>query len=248
MGIKTFMDGARQVGLVPAAINRIQRARMRFEPAVSMRSKHSSAPLLCRSNTSDIHVFSQIFYMREYRCLDHVKEADFIVDCGANVGYSAAYFLSRFPKATLVAVEPDPENFRLLGENLAPYGARSKAICEGIWSHETGLVFEPDSQGTGQEWGRMVREVREGEKPDVHAIDIGSILDGSGKERISILKIDIEGSEAAVFSDNYHRWIDRVDNLVIEIHGQQCEKIFRDAIGDRFNVSHCDELTVCIRQ
>lgn len=248
MGIKTFMDGAREVGLFSAVINHTRRARMRSEPVVAMRSKYANSPLLCRANTSDAQVFWQIFYQREYRCLDHVKDADFIVDCGANVGYSSAYFLSRFPNATLVAVEPDADNFRLLQQNIAPYGQRASCLRDGIWSHETGLVFAPDTQGAGQEWGRTVRAARDGETADVHAIDIGSILRESGKEQISILKIDIEGSEAAVFSENYQNWLDRVDNLVIEIHGTQCEKIFREAIRDRFEVSQCDELTVCIRR
>lgn len=51
-------------------------------------------PLRCRANTSDIDVFYGVFVLREYACLDDVEDATLIVDCGANVGYSAAYFLS----------------------------------------------------------------------------------------------------------------------------------------------------------
>ena len=35
-----------------------------------------------------------------------------ILDCGANIGVSAGYFALEFPAARIVAVEPQPENFR----------------------------------------------------------------------------------------------------------------------------------------
>jgi hypothetical protein len=78
------------------------------------------------------------------------------------------------------------------------------------------------------------------------AVDIGTLLETSGHERISILKIDIEGAESNVFSSNYHSWIGKVDNLVIELHSNECRSIFTDAISKvKFSLSECDELTVC---
>ena len=213
-----------------------------------MRSKYSRFDLMCRAGSSDIQVFDQIFQVREYRCLDDVTTADLIIDCGANVGYSAVYFLSRYPDATLVAVEPDPQNFNVLETNVRPFGTRATCIRSGVWSHPTGLVIARDSLGLGKEWGRTVRETVVGETPDFHANDIGSILERTGKGRISILKIDIEGSEAEVFSKNYEGWIDKVDNLVIELHGAHCCEVFSKAISGRgFRLSHCEELTVCTR-
>jgi FkbM family methyltransferase len=241
----------REVGLLSAVLNKLQRMRLKRLPVgrtALLRSKHARFALVCRAGTSDLDVFGQIFQMREYRCLDDVMTADLIVDCGANVGYSAAYFLSRFPEAMVVAVEPDSQNFSVLEANVRPFGARAICICQGIWSHTTGLIFVRDTLGQCDEWARRVREIVEGETADVYAIDIGSILQRSGKKRISILKIDIEGSEAAVFAKNFESWIDKVDNLVIELHGAYCEEVFARAISERgFQISRCEELTVCRR-
>lgn len=196
--------------------------------------------------TSDINVFTQIFMSREYRCLDEVQEPSLIIDCGANVGYSSAYFLSRFPKAHLIAVEPDPKNFAMLLDNIRPFGGRATAICSGIWSREVGLVFSQEPFGDGREWARTVRVARDDEKPDMMAKDIGTLLKESGFERISILKVDIEGSEAEVFGSNYEPWIGRVDHMVIELHGGKCEEIFGEAIAkEDLRVERCDELVVC---
>jgi FkbM family methyltransferase len=203
---------------------------------------------LCRAGTSDVDVFTQILVDREYRCLDAVENAGLVVDCGANVGYSAAYFLTRFPEAFVVAVEPDPGNFEMLVRNLAPYEGRARPMHTGVWSHPAGLAISEEKFGDGREWAVRVREARAGERPVMMATDIATLLAGSGYSRISILKVDVEGAEQVIFAGRPGAWLDLVDNLVIELHGAECERVFNRAIADRgFYVSRCDELTVCTR-
>jgi FkbM family methyltransferase len=214
---------------------------------IVLQSRFAKYPLVCRAGASDVDVFSQIFVTREYRCLDNVREAGLIIDCGANVGYSSAYFLTAYPSAALIAVEPDPENFRLLAENLKAYGARVSLRRAAIWSKPTTLSWSLSDFGDGREWARSVSESKGKGNASIPAIDIGSLLAASGRERISILKIDIEGAESVVFSENY-AWLSRVDNLVIELHSEECKTIFHRAIAaEDFVVSECEELTVCQR-
>jgi FkbM family methyltransferase len=227
------------------------RARWRvglLAAAYVLRSKYAKYPLWCRPDSSDLSVFGQIFVQREYRCLDMLSSADLIIDCGANVGYSAAYFLTRFDHARVIAIEPDPANFALLQRNLAPYGARARCIQAGVWSHSTALVIDESSAGAGAEWARTVRPARAGDTDALPAVDIATLLNESGAARISILKVDIEGSEREVFARNTAGWLPRVDNLVIELHGAECTQVFDAAVEpERFLRSTCDELTVCVR-
>jgi hypothetical protein len=66
-------------------------------------------------------------------------------------------------------------------------------------------------------------------------------------KRISILKIDIEGSEYELFTSKSIEWLDLVDNMVIELHGQRCSDAFFAAIdATRYDISTCDELTICL--
>ena len=216
---------------------------------VTMRSNRASHPLVARSHTSDGQVFYQVFARLEYACVDDMSEVSLIIDCGANVGYSSAYFLTRFPNAKLVAVEPDPGNFKMLQRNLDPFGPRAKLIQSGIWSHSCGLVISEEKYGDGREWAIQVRETKPGETLQMMAVDIGTLLRESGQPRISILKIDIERAEAVVFASNFESWIDKVDNLVIELHDEECQRIFFKAIeGQGFEISHSGELTVCRRR
>lgn len=248
-----FQAAVTNLGLAPAVFNKLQRLqhRLHARPERALfrfSSKRARCPLYCRPDTSDLNVFWQIFIAREYRCLDEVKQADLIIDCGANVGYSSAYFLSSYPKAMVVAVEPDGENFAMLERNLAPFKSRTRLVRSAVWSHAVGLKLSEDVFGDGREWARTVRPVRSGELPDMVATDIGTLLRESGHERISILKVDIEGAEKIVFAENCQEWLPRVDNLVIEIHGPECESVVRNAVApEGFSISSCAELTVFTR-
>ncbi len=194
-------------------------------------------------------MFAEVICHRAFRCLDPIQTAKLILDCGANVGYSSAYFLSRYPESTVIAIEPDVDNFKMLERNLAPYGDRYKGICSAIWSHSTGMVLSEDRLGVGDECARTVRPVHADEKPEFMAIDIGSILDRSGFDRISILKVDIEGAERIVFASNYESWLSCVDSLVIELHDAECIRVFQNAIvHQNFEVSACDDQVVCLRK
>lgn len=216
------------------------------------RTKCAKYPLRARPGTSDRSVFWRVFVYREYLRMGEPKNPGLIIDCGSNVGYSCAYFLTRFPKSYVIAVEPDVGNFDLLRANLAPYGDRCRLVNSAVWSKPAGLVFE-ESTLKESEQGRRVRETREGEKPAMIATDIGQLLRESGFDRISILKIDIEGSEVEVFSSNCSEWISRVDHLLIELHGEECAAAFEKAIASEPFVSiqpdksRYEELVVCKR-
>lgn len=236
------------LGFARYAAHRITNSSPRKQAPYRLHSRLTRFPLWCRPRTSDLTMYGEIICHRAFRCLDGVREARLILDCGANAGYSSAYFLSRYPEATVIAIEPDPENFKLLERNLAPYVGRFQAINSAIWSHPIGVVLSEDSLGIGKECARTVRPVRPGEQPAMKTLDIGTILDRSGFERISILKMDIEGAERIVFESNYERWLSRVDNIVMDLEDAECERVFKKAIaGEDFEVTTCDHQTVCQR-
>jgi FkbM family methyltransferase len=213
-------------------------------------------PLACRPNTSDFDVFIEMFIEAEYAAIDDLEDVGLIIDCGANVGYSAAYLLTRFPHAELIAVEPDAGNFEVMDQNLKPYGDRATALHAAIWSHEAKLVVVDNSYRDGRSWAIQVREAGPDEAFDAEGVDIATLLARSGHERISILKMDIEGAEAVVFSADYEAWLGAVDTLVIELHDDSsfgpATPVFEKAIAGRgFTISRVHslggELTVCRR-
>lgn len=239
------------------ATDRISALRLAFwkgHTDIHVRPKGAATAVLIRGNSSDIEVFGQIFIQQEYACLLGAKTVDFVIDAGANVGYASVFFLSHFPHCQVVAIEPDPANFAALRENLAPYGARATLHNCGIWSKPAQLTIESNLYRDGREWTRQVRECAAGETGDVTAITIGDILRESRRDRLSLLKMDIEGAEAVVFADpTCQDWLKRTDALAIELHDDtsfgEATTLFHQAIRDQqFQLSQSGELTICRRR
>ena len=244
------------LGLLGACLYALARIRDRFYPVGTslLTSRFAKHALRCRHGTSDLSTFHQIFIEREYACLDNLEHVDLIIDCGAYVGYSSAYFLTRFPNSHVVAIEPDPHNFSVLRTNLTLYGKRVDLLQMAVWSHPALLVFSETKYRDGEAWTTHVRECKSGEAPSVTAIDISKILEQSGRQRISVLKVDIEGAEGVVFqrAGGVEKWIDRVDVIAIELHDDSefgpCSDIFLSSISEQgFQISRSGELTICRR-
>ncbi len=211
-----------------------------------LEARDSMYPLFCRCDSSDRDVFRSVFEWQEYASLNDLSDVRLIIDCGANVGYTAAYFLTRFPLARVIAIEPDRDNFVVLAENLKPYGDRVTLLQTGVWSHSTGLTLCQGEFGDDGEWVTQVRESLPEERPDVRAVDIGTLLRESGCDKIDILKLDIERSEMEVFARNYEEWLSKTRSMAVELNGQDCEEVFYRAIeGYSFSISHSVEVVIC---
>ncbi len=207
--------------------------------------KGYESPAWLRYGSSDRLVFKQIFLQEEYAALKDLDDPKLIVDCGANVGYSSLYFLNQYPNTTIIAVEPDPENFKVCERNLAPYQDRVSLMQSAIWSHPAQLRSN-FSKGPGNEWAVRVKECRPGEESNLVSTDIATLLENSDFETIDLLKIDVEGAEAVIFSHNFDTWLKKVKNIVIELHGKACENAFFQALSAyNYERSKQGELTIC---
>lgn len=218
----------------------------------SLHPKRLEHPLHLRAGTSDIEVFYQIFVEQEYGVMDEFHDVGLIIDGGANVGYSAAYFLSTFAGCEVIAIEPDPENAKVLQLNMAPYGKRVRCAEAGLWSHSARLKMAESSFRDGAHWARQVRECGPEESGGLPSVGIGELLRDSGHQRISVLKLDIEGAETVLFSKGYEDWIDKVDTFVIELHEDSpwgnASAAFHAAIEGRgLALSRSGELTIARR-
>lgn len=180
-------------------------------------------PLIIRKNTSDWKAFKQIFISRDY---DFPIDIDpkLIIDGGANVGYASLFFADKFPKAEIFAVEPEESNFEVLKKNTARF-SQIKPIKAGLW-HKNAYIKVLD---VGQsKWGFMIEESSP-DGCDVQTITIDQILKQSKYDEIGILKLDIEGAEKELFSENYDSWLGKVNVLIIELHDR-----FKEGCGAAF--------------
>ena len=191
------------------------RARTPMKSEFQVTPERAAHPLTLRAGSSDVMTYEQVFVERQY-AINLAEPPRTIVDCGGYVGLTAVYFTTTFPEAKIVAVEPDPENFDVLRENVAPY-PNVVPVHGAVWSEETVLrVIDP---GVGS-WGYRTLPGRSGGSParcEVRAQTIPQLIEEHELGQIDILKLDIEGAEKQVLQES-GEWIDRVSVLAVEIH------------------------------
>lgn len=187
-----------------------------------------SHPLCLRTGTSDLPAFYQIFLEKSYEGVK-INDPEFIIDGGANIGLFAIEMKNKYPKSIIVCIEPDPNNFFALQQNIQHYD-NVFAENAGLWNKDTKLrVYDKYNCG---EWGFVVEEDTELGK--IAAVSIETIMKKYGREKIDILKLDIETSEKQLFKENYKNWLPKTKLIAVELHDyleQGCSKSFFSAVS-----------------
>lgn len=170
-------------------------------------------PLIIRKGTTDRDVFKAIFVRGEFHLPVSITPR-LIIDAGAYTGLSTLYYAQTYPSAKIIAIEPESSNFSVL-EKHTKHFANIVRLHAGLWDKHAHLKIV--DRGSGN-WGFGITEVPQDEPFDIQAVTIESVLALSGCEKIDILKLDIEGSEKQLFSQNYESWLSKVNIIVVELH------------------------------
>jgi FkbM family methyltransferase len=181
---------------------------------VSVQLPECKDSMLLRRHTTDIAAFEQVFIDREYDLPMGQKDPKWIVDAGANVGCASVYFATRFPSASILAIEPESSNYEMLEQNGRKFH-NITTIRGAIWNSDTELEIQNPMD---DKWAFRVQRASTQGASRVDALSIPSILKKTGTGWIDILKVDIEGAEKELFDESSAQWIDRVGVIIIELH------------------------------
>ena len=165
-------------------------------------------------------VFLDVFVRKEYKN-PYSDDIDLILDLGANVGYSAIYFAKHYPNATIVALEPEETNFKLLCRNTKQY-PNVISLNIGVWWRQAKIdVINPNADS----WGYRFKET---ESRGIECVTIQELIEKYGSRRGVMIKMDVEGAEEEIFEKN-PKWLSIVKLIQVEIHG--CWKAVFDALS-----------------
>ncbi len=183
--------------------------------------------MLLRKNTSDFHVFAEIFMKNEYEFLmtNYEKYAknitpNVIIDIGANIGCATLYFKQCYPKANIVSVEAEKNNFSALKQNIKMNNYENIYLYHNaFWINEENLMVE-ESFRDGRDWAFAIRPTAQKSTQTIKGLTLQNIIEKHNFETIDILKIDIEGGEKWILEDEISMKIiqKNVKILLIEIH------------------------------
>jgi len=133
-----------------------------------------------------------------------------IVDVGAHIGMASILFALKYPSAKIIAVEPEPSNFRALLRNTAPYETITP-IQAALWRQDGEVAL-----GVSSAHPKGAFQIVENGQRRVRAMTMDTIMRKTGIDSIDILKVDIERAEKEVFESC--PWISKVRVLAIELH------------------------------
>lgn len=177
-------------------------------------------PIYIRPGTPDAKTIINNIIREDYGFVAPSVPPSSMIDAGAYIGDTSAYFLSKYPNLRIAAFEPDPNNYEIARQNLRPYGDRVRLFNEAL-SSRSGTVFISNSY----EGARISNSGVE-----IEATTIPAIMAVMGWEHLSILKMDIEGEEVNVLDEKADAWLKHVGLLIVETHGSHVESKVRQTL------------------
>ena len=188
-----------------------------------------SKPFSIRNNPYDYATFEEVILNEAYN-IEVPFSPEYIIDGGGNIGLTACYFATKYPKAIIISVEPDAENYKTLKTNTSAY-KKIIAIKSGIWKKNSYLKIIDSHVGNN---AFTVTESPEADEQAIKAVGIYNLMIEYNFPKIDILKLDIEGSEKELFETNFEDWLPKTKILIIELHDAMktgCSKSVFNAIS-----------------
>jgi FkbM family methyltransferase len=160
-----------------------------------------------------LHTYKEIFEKEIYKFRTE-EDKPVIIDCGANIGLSLIYFKQLYPASTIIAFEPDQQNFKLLEQNVSANDYTNVQLNQAaVWEADGEISFEANETEASH-----ISEAQNATR--VKSIRLKNVLESC--EKVDFLKVDIEGAEWQVVMDSRDE-LKKVDHFFLEYHGKVSE-------------------------
>lgn len=193
-------------------------------------------PIYVRKASSDVKLFKQILVYNEYEFALSSFNPSFIIDAGANIGLSSLFFARKYPSASIVALEPEDNNYSMLKKNTIAY-PNIIPIHAGLWTKKCKLeIVSYDVDSTGF----MVREATSQTVQAISACSINDLLIQHSVTKLDMIKLDIEGAEREILTEN-NSWLEKTKIVIVELHDRKqpgCSHAFFSAFQKYDFVCH----------
>lgn len=145
-----------------------------------------------------------------------------IIDAGAHLGLASLYFKWLYPRAAIIAFEPNPQLAKLYRLNMMENNLSSVTLHEAALGKTAGQksFWIDDTSWQWQSVGSFYQGAWNGEQKKQREISVQVVRlnDYLGSlPRVDLLKLDIEGAEAGVLLSLKKEFF-KVKNLIFEWH------------------------------
>lgn len=173
-------------------------------------------PVVVRPGTRDLVTYHDVFVRRYHETRNHPTPVEVIVDVGANIGLVSRWYAKLFPRAEIVAVEMEEDNYAMLQRNAELVGPRIHPMRAAVWIHPDGVQYLADSKEDAfavvTEANLQQVQMRAPSVTPAHLVDL------FGDRDVDLMKMDVEGAEGPLLLEADVSWLSRVRCLQLEIH------------------------------
>lgn len=195
-------------------INDTWKSRLHFSALIAYSGKTHQFYF---EDVGDFELLDEIFLQSAYLLHTELEQNPVILDLGANIGVSTLFFALCWPDAEIHSVEPDPENFRRLCVNTK---SLNNIVCHNkvVWSDD-GMVPFYTNKHRGSS-SSMFKTSSKQHRLTIQASSLSQFMNQISHEKVTLLKIDVEGAEEAIFStfDEFNR----IKVIAGELHHDYC--------------------------
>lgn len=178
-------------------------------------------------------LWDEIFKGNSYY-FDTDNQAPVIVDVGAHVGLSVAYFKQLYPNSRIVALEPNPTSFQLLNENIKlNQWQQVEPLQKAVWS-KTGQVIEMYQDVSEDRWLSTSGVIKgawnflqSSQSYKAETVYLNDLIQG----KVDLLKLDVEGAEQRVLVGP-SQGLAQVERLIFEYHPVRVGQNYLSKIQD----------------
>jgi len=170
-------------------------------------------------------IYKDIFIGKEYRFTAD-NNSPFILDCGAHIGVSVLYFKKLYPKAKIIAFEPNPNIFELLKLNTKQNNLKDVKPVNAAVADRKGEIgfFVSKETKSPWTWGNAGVKNKWYNPKDCKTIRVSAVkLSSYIKHEVDLLKLDIEGMEEMVLREIENK-LYLVKEIITEFHGSSVNK------------------------
>jgi FkbM family methyltransferase len=143
-----------------------------------------------------------------------------VVDIGANAGYFSLFAASRFTDARIFSFEPVPVNYVQLERHRNLNSSRQiKCFPQAVAGKagEISLAFDSSDSFTTSAT-IFAQNAAQREQIKVPCLTLGQVMDENGINKCDLLKMDCEGAEYEILYNCPAEYLQRIDQIAMEVH------------------------------
>ena len=186
-----------------------------------------------------LQTFKEIFMDECYLAgLEHpIPSGATVVDIGANAGYFTLFAVSCFADARVFSFEPVPVNYAQLERNRNLNISKwIKCFPKAVAGKAGEVSLSFDSSDSFTTSATILKQAdQQTESIKVPCLTLGQIMDENSINKCDLLKMDCEGAEYGILYNCPPEYLQRIDQIAMEVHSGEKENENIDALESFLN-------------